>query len=330
VRNPASVDARIIQVQLAIQTKDWAAADAALAQLRKIPGSVQKTIGLDAEIKEARGLKSDAAQLYRRLIISNENSRFDIAAARAYARTSIAAGQSSQAIDALSPLTSKLAQTDLAAYDLILANLYDRLGQVDKAEPLVEAAIRIAPASAAPYLQQAAAFALRKDIAKALAALDRGIAAGAPKEPLLLVRAQLQKSNGQSGDAILTYRELLRLNPKSVFGANELADTLADQKPLDKAALREARDLLQKNAIFKNPAIVDTLAWSDYRLEDFVKAKDLLSSVKADQSAMPQLRFHYGAVVIALGDRAKGQNIIKETLNETYPGRSEAEKLLSD
>jgi hypothetical protein len=81
----------------------------------------------------------------------------------------------------------------------------------------------------APYLQQAGAFALRKDIAKALAALDRGIAAGAPKEPLLLVRAQLQRSNGQSGDAILTYRELLRVNPKSVVGANELADTLADQ-----------------------------------------------------------------------------------------------------
>jgi predicted Zn-dependent protease len=330
VRNPASVDARVIQVQLAIQTKDWAAADAALALLRKIPGSEQKSIALDAEIKEARGLNSDAAQIYRRLIISNENSQLDVAAARAYARTSIAAGQSSQAIDTLSPLISKVAQTDLAAYDLILANLYDRLGQLDKAEPLVGAAIQIAPASPAPYLQQAGAFALRKDFAKALAALDRGIAAGAPKEPLLLVRAQLQRSNGQSGDAILTYRELLRVNPKSVVGANELADILADQKPLDKAALREARDLLQKNAIFKNPAIVDTLAWSAYRLEDFVKAKDLLSSVKADQSAMPQLRFHYGAVVIALGDRAKGQKIIKETLNETYPGRSEAEKLLSD
>jgi hypothetical protein len=45
---------------------------------------------------------------------------------------------------------------------------------------------------------------------------------------------------------------------------------------------------------------------------------------------MPQLRFHYGAVVMALGDRASGQKIIKETLNDTYPGRSEAEKLLSD
>ena len=156
VRNPASIDARVIQVQLATKTKDWAAADAALALLRKIPGSEQKSIGLDAEIKEARGLNSDAAQLYRRLIISNVNNRLDVAAARAYARTSIAAGQGSQAIDTLSPFTSNVAQSDLAAYDLILANLYDRLGQLDKAASLVAAAIRIAPASPAPYLQQPA------------------------------------------------------------------------------------------------------------------------------------------------------------------------------
>jgi hypothetical protein len=45
---------------------------------------------------------------------------------------------------------------------------------------------------------------------------------------------------------------------------------------------------------------------------------------------MPQLRYHYGAVLIALGDRAKGQKIIKDTLNDAYPGRNEAEKLLSD
>jgi predicted Zn-dependent protease len=122
----------------------------------------------------------------------------------------------------------------------------------------------------------------------------------------------------------------LRVNPKSVVGANELTDTLADQKPLDKAALREARDLLQKNATFKNPAIVDTLAWSDYRLEEFAKAKDLLTSVNAEQSTLPQLRYHYGAVVMALDDREKGQKIIKETLNDNYPGRNEAESLLSN
>jgi tetratricopeptide (TPR) repeat protein len=163
-----------------------------------------------------------------------------------------------------------------------------------------------------------------------LAFLDRGIAAGAPKEPLLLARATIQNSDGQFDPAIATYRDLLGVNPKSVFAANELTNLLADQSPLDKAALRQARNLLQKNALFRNPAILDTLAWSSYRLGDFGKAKELLDLANAEQSSNPQLRFHCGAVLIALGEQANGKKIIKTTLDDTYPGRNEAEKILKD
>jgi hypothetical protein len=44
---------------------------------------------------------------------------------------------------------------------------------------------------------------------------------------------------------------------------------------IDEIALRQARDKLQGNALFQNPAILDTLAWSDCRLGDFEKAKEL-------------------------------------------------------
>jgi tetratricopeptide (TPR) repeat protein len=326
-RNSASIDGRAIQIRLAIQSRDWTAADVALTRFDKTPGSEQMAVGLDADIKEARGLYSDAADLYRRLIIWKEDSPFDVLAARAFARTSIAGGRSLQGIDTLARFATNVTPADLASYDLILANLYDSLGQVDKAQALIEAAIQRAPAAPTPYLQQAAAFARKKEIAKALAILDRGIAAGAPQESLLAARAEVQNSNGQIDNAIVTYRELERINPKSAIAANELANLLADQRPLDKDALRQARDSLQKNAIFKNQAILDTLAWSDYRLGDFEKAKELLNLANAGQSSNPQLRFHYGAVLIALGDM-KGQKIIKDTLTDTYPGRNEAEKIL--
>jgi tetratricopeptide (TPR) repeat protein len=327
--NPASIDGRAIQLRLAIQSKDWTAADVTLARLYKTPGSEQKAVGLDAEIKEARGLDSDAADLYRRLITWKEDSQLDVPIARAFARTSIVAGQTSQALDTLARFTTKVAPADLASYDLILAALCDSLGQVDKAQALIEAAIQRAPAEPAPYLQQAKALAQKKEIGKALAVLERGIAAGAPKEPLLLARADVQSSDGQIDDAIVTYRDLLRVNPKSAIAANELANLLADKKPLDKVALREVRDLLQKNALFKNPVILDTLAWSDYRLGEIEKAKELLSLANADQSSNSQMRFHYGAVLIASGEQMKGKIIIKNTLNDTYPGRNEAENMLN-
>jgi predicted Zn-dependent protease len=326
VRNSASVDARVMQAKLAIQSKDLTAADDALARLRKIPGSERKAIALDAEIKEARGQNSDAADRYRQLII---RSKFDMSDARSFARASIAAGQSSQGIDALEKLAATVEPQDIASYNLILATLFDSLDQVDKTKALIDAAIVRAPSEPAPYLQQAATFARKKKIDEALAALDRGIAAGAPKEPLLLARAEVQKSGRQVDNAVSTYRELLRINPKSALAANELANVLADQKPLDKVALREARDSLQKNALLKNQEILDTLAWLDYRLGEFDQAKDLLNLANARQTSNPQLRFHYGAVLVALGEITKGQEIIKSTLSYNYPGRQEAEKLIN-
>jgi tetratricopeptide (TPR) repeat protein len=329
-RNPASIDGRVLQIRLVIQGKDWTAADVALKRLYNTPGAEQMAIRLDAEIKEGRGLYPEAAVLYRRLTIRKEDARFDVSAARAFVRTSIAAGQSLQGIDTLAHFATNLAPADLASCDVMLATLYDSLGQADKTQELVEAAIQRAPAEPTPYLEQAAAFARQKEIAKALAVLDRGIAAGAPKERLLFARAEIQNSDRQIDNAIVTYRDLLRVNPKSAIVANNLADLLADQKPLDKVALRQARDLLQKNAFFKNPGIFDTLAWSNYRLGDFGKAKELLNLANADQSSTPQMRFHYGAVLIALGERAKGQEIIKDTLKDTYPGRDEAEEIMKN
>ncbi|MCK1404929.1 tetratricopeptide repeat protein [Bradyrhizobium sp. 76] len=330
VRNPASLDGRIMQIRLAIKSKDFSAADVALANLRQIPGSEQKAVALDAELKEARGQNSDAAGLYRRLIVWNGNSQFDVSAAVSFVRASIAAGQSSEGFETLSQFAKNVPPADLAAYDLGLAAFNNSLGKLGESQALVESAIQIAPAAPGPYLQQAGQLARKKDFAKALAILDRGIAAGAPKEMLLLARAEIQKSDGQ-GDLVLdVYRSVLRINPKSVIAANELAAMLADQSPLDKAALQEARDLLLKNAVVKNQAILDTLAWSDYRLGDYKKAKDLLDLANADQSSNPELRFHLGAVLIALGENQKGQGIIKDTLNKVYPGRNEAQKLLSD
>ena len=329
-RNPTSTDGRVLQIRLAIQAKDWTSADAALKRLYNNSGAEQMAIRLDAEIKEGRGLDPEAANLYRRLIIRREDARFDVSAARAFVRTSIAAGQSMQAIDTLARFATNLAPADLASCDVTLATLYDSLGQADKTQELFEAAIQRAPAEPTPYLEQAAAFARKKEIASALAVLDRGIAAGVPKESLLSARAEIQNSDGQVDNAIVTYRDLLRVNPKSAIVANDLADLLADQTPLDKVALRQARDLLQKNALFKNPGILDTLAWSNYRLGDFGKAKELLNLANADQSSNPQMRFHYGAVLIALGERAKGQEIIKSTLKDAYPGRNEAEEILKN
>ena len=325
-RNPDSTDARTLQIQLAIRGKDWTSAETGLVHLRDNPQGARSSIQLQAELREAMKQNSDAASLYGRLVLRDDGT-VDLASAQAFARASIVAGQTAQAADLLARQASHIATADLASYELVNAMLRDALGESDQARALVDSAIARAPASPAPYLQQAQRLARAKDVASALAMLDRGMVAGAPKGPLLLVRAQIQRDQGRSQDAIATYRALLKLDPRSAIAANELANALADQDPLDKDALRDARDLLQKSVSFKTLAMVDTLAWSSYRLGEIEKAKDLFSQMKVDQSTNPQLRFHYGAILIALGEGMKGQGLIRTTLNESYPGREEAERM---
>jgi predicted Zn-dependent protease len=329
-RNPASIDARVMQIALAVQNKDWTAADVALAAVRnsEAAGAGRKAIELDAGVKEARGQPADAASLYRRLLIWNDVGALDMTAARGFAKTSIAANDSAQAADTLSSQAEKVAPADIVPYDLVLATLYDASGQAAKSQALIEAAIHKAPTDPAPYLQQAKALAGKKDIAGAVAFIDRGMTAGAPKEPLLFGRAEIQGAAGEVDQQLSTYREMLKVNPKSTIAANEIANRLADQKPIDKEALRKARDLLQQNAVARNVVVLDTLAWSSYRLGDIETARNLLTLVNAGQSTIAQLRFHYGAVLIASGDRAKGQDIIRTTLNDHYPGRDEAEEMM--
>lgn len=329
-RNPDSIDGRVLQIRLALRSKDSSAAYSALAELSKLPEAGQQAIRLDGEIREARGQYSDAADRYRQLLIRKTDESLDVPGAQAFARASIAAGQAGEAITQLERIASNISPTDVAAYDMTLASLYDNIDRADKASALVESAMRATPKDAAPYLQQASRYAQRKQIEQALASLDRGAEAGAPKEQLLLGRAEIQKSNGQIDGMIATYRDVLSSNPASIVGANELANLLADQKPLDKDALRKARDMLHANATFKNQAILDTLAWSAYRLGEFDRARELMNLANPDRLLTPQMRFHLGAILIATGERAKGRGIIKDTLNDVYTGRTEAEKILAD
>jgi predicted Zn-dependent protease len=326
-RNPDSVEGRTLQIELAIRGKDWTSAETGLSRLREAPQADRLNVQLQAEIREGQNQNDEAAKLYGRLVL-REKDKLDVSAAQAFARASIAAGQIPQAINLLTQHVSDVPQADLAVYELVLAMLYGGAGETGKAGGLVESAIARSPAAPAAYLQQSQMLVRRKEFAEALAILDRGLAAGAPKGPLLLFRAQIQGASGKRRDAIATYRELLRLDPGSAIAANELTNALADQTPLDQAALRDARDTLQKSVSFKTMAMIDSLAWADYRLGEFEKAKDLLMKIRADQSPNPQLRFHYGAVLVALGEPAKGQGVIRTTLNDNYPGRDEAERMM--
>ncbi|MCW6506745.1 tetratricopeptide repeat protein [Lichenifustis flavocetrariae] len=327
-KNPEGFEGRMALVRLAAQQKDWTAAQAAIDQMRRVPRSERVMALLNAELSEAKGTPVPAAAAYMKMIDASGSKPLDREALAGYARSSVAGKQTDQAITFVSALTEKLTGEDAAVADLVLSALYRNAGQDDKANDATALAIKAAPKLPAAYLEAAAA--LRKTPDRAVAVLNDGLAAGAPGEPLLMAKASLQEQADNKDPAIATYQDVLKLNPQSVVAANNYASLVADMKPNDKALLSEARKPLQRVAVSNNPALLDTLAWIDYRLGDFPSAKALLVRAKADTSDNPQLRFHYGAVLMAMGDKDAGRSVVKAALSQPFPGRQEAERMLTE
>ena len=284
---------------------------------------------LSAQLAEAKGQPDLAMAAYAKQLDPNTGKPLNRDALQGYARSAVAAKQTDAAIATVTTLAGKLTGPDAAVADLILSDLYKTQSKADQAMTATQAAIAATPKEPGGYLdlanqQRGSA------PAQAVATLNNGIAAGAPVEPLLLARAAMEDASGNKDAAIASYRDVLKANPRSLVAANNLASLVADAKPKDTAALKEARAPMQRLAESPNPAILDTLAWLDYRLGDLQSAKDLLVRAKADTSPNPQLRYHYGAVLIALGDKDAGRSAVKAALAQQFPGHDEAERLLTE
>lgn len=330
-RNPDAIDGRLALVRLAVQKQDWAGAQAAIDQMRRNPKFNKAVTLLNAELSEAKGQPALAMTAYARIMDEDPGKPVERDALAGYARVAVATKQIDQAAAYLSKLAAKAAKPDDAAIvDLALSAIYRASGDLAKAADARTAAIQAAPTLPGGYLDAAAALRASQP-ADAIAVLNKGLSAGAPAEPLLMARAAIEDQSGNKDAAISTYRDILKANPTLPVAANNYASLVADAKPSDKTLLADAREPIRRFAGSSNPAILDTLAWIDYRLGDYQSAKDLLIKAKADTSDSPQLRFHYGAVLMALGEKDAGRSALKGALGRAaFPGQAEAEHLLTE
>lgn len=330
-RNPSSIEGRTVEIRFLLSSKDWNTAQSRIDQLSQQPNAANTALALTAELKERRNLPAEAAALYKRLIVRpGSTKRADEDAAKAFIRTSIAAHQETAAAADLQTMAETAGDEELrSTLQRALAALYAVTGNATAASETIDKAIVSSPKIPDNYLAKVALLRTLKRPDDALAALTAGIAAGAPRAPLLYARGDLQIAMAHPDQAIVTYGDILKDDAKALLAANNLASLLCDQKPIDRQQLTEARDRLTRLAPPDSPAIVDTLAWADYRLGDPSAAKALLERIHADHSA-PQLRYHYGAVLMATGDKENGRALIKAVLSENFPGREEAQGLVTN
>jgi putative PEP-CTERM system TPR-repeat lipoprotein len=150
--------------------------------------------------------------------------------------------------------------------------------------------------------------------------------------PVVAVRlmADSYLSQGETAKAALYYETLLDLEDLASDPAilNNLANIYA-KDDLNKALATAMKGLEASGE--QNYALLDTIGWILARQGENKQALSYLRKSCIRNSTDPEIRYHLGATLLALGRSVEAKQELRTALesNQQFPGREEAERLLA-
>jgi tetratricopeptide (TPR) repeat protein len=209
------------------------------------------------------------------------------------------------------------------------ASAAGRAGQWDTAVHEYERLRAREPEDAGILLALGDAYRHAGDFPRAIAVLEhaRSLRPNDWRAPFLLGYAY--QMTGKPAESEAAYRLCLRLNPGYPEALNNLAFLLAENS----GHLDEALSLAQQavKAGGDNPESGDTLGWIYLRQNHLESARQLFSTLAAENPRNPMLHYHYGLVLRQSGDRARGDGELRAALETGLagPGQQAARELLA-
>ncbi len=221
------------------------------------------------------------------------------------------------------------AHPELMHVQEMLGSVYRQSGKLPQAQQLLEDVLKKDAKRLSVYRELMAVYLAQKQPEKVEALLVDGLQKNPDNIDLLVLQAQFADSRGNADLAVANYEKALKLKPNADFIKNNLAVLLIDKFPTDEN-LRRAQTLTADFGNSKNPLLIDTLAWLQYKLKNYQQSISLLNSVLKEDIAAPELRYHLGMAYLKSGalDKAKVE-LTKATANSAqFSGRQEAEEEL--
>ncbi|MDR4476700.1 MAG: tetratricopeptide repeat protein [Nitrospira sp.] len=212
----------------------------------------------------------------------------------------------------------------------MLAEVWGILGQLDVAAAQYREATRLNPAWVTPWLNWASLLQAQQPDA-AIRILEEGIAVNASSEELHMLLASVFADQGLIDEAIAAYETVLRMNPRNILSANNLATLLADHKQdaphLERAFLLSRE--FEKQA--PHPLFLDTVGWVRLRMGHIEEALRLIRQAVAKAPDMPTLNYHFGSALYQSGQKGEAKVYLTKALKSkvSFQGRREAEQLLA-
>ncbi|NGZ96167.1 MAG: hypothetical protein CV089_08580 [Nitrospira sp. WS110] len=324
--HPDHLQAIELSFALDLMVGDWKQANSALARLRAAVGEGAATLMAEGRLYEAQREFGKALASFERAASVAPDAPEPLLA---LIRLELAQKQAAGARRRLELLVA--AQPDHPYGHGLLGEVLTLSGRREEAAAQFRRATSVNPTWITPWLNWATLFLSNGQPEPAIHILKDGLVANATSEELHMLLASVLSTQGQVDAAIEAYGTVLKMNPRNVLSANNLASLLADYKgdaPNLERAFVLSRDF-EKDV--PHPLFLDTLGWVRFKMGYQEDALRLIKQAVAKAPDLPALNYHLGSALYRSGNKTEAKVYLSKALKsaEAFQGRREAEQLLA-
>jgi tetratricopeptide (TPR) repeat protein len=325
-QRPDDVAALDMLMMLDLVTKNWEEAERTLNRLRDASKGSVVAFMAEGRLREAQQQFDKASAAYERATTLAPNNPDTLLS---LVKLDVAQGHADRAKTRLDVVLAT--QPDHLFGHGLLGEVLVLSGHPQEADIQFREASRVNPKWIAPWLAWGELWLSQKQPDHAVQIIHAGLKDNPDSEELHMLLASACSAQGQIDNAITAYDGALRLNPRNVLAANNLAVLLVDYKG-DPQSLQKAFALsreFEKEA--PHPLFLDTLGWVRFKMGQQDDALRLMKHAVAKSPEVPTLNYHLGMAFYQSGNRGEARVYLSKALKsaEAFHGRQEAEQILS-
>jgi cellulose synthase operon protein C len=325
-QRPDDIAALDMLMTLDLVMKNWLGAEQTLGRIRHVESGSHTALMAEGRLYEARHRWNDAVTAYERaaaLVPNEPEPLFSLV------KLEMAQGHKARSQARLETLLA--AHPDHPFAHGLLGEVLSLSGAHEAAVLHYREAVRLNPRWITPWLNWATLSLSRKKPDVAVQALQEGIKLNPDSEELHMLLASAHSKQGLTDLAMAAYETTLRLNPRNLLAANNLAVLLVDHKG-DPSSLQKAFALsrdFEKEA--PHPLFIDTLGWVRFKMGQQEEAIRLMKDAVAKAPEISVLNYHLGIAFFQSGKGAEARAYLSKALknSDSFEGRQEAEQILA-
>lgn len=325
-QRPDDVIALDMLMMVDLVTKNWVEAERTLERFRTASKDSAATSMAEGRLRQAQGQFEKASAAYERAATLAPHDSDPLLS---LVKLDVAQGQADRAKTRLDAVLATRPD-HLFAHGL-LGEVLALSGHPQEADAQFREASRINQKWITPWLDGGGLWLAQNQPDQAVQVIQAGLKVNPDSEELHMLLASAYSTQGQIDPAITAYDGALRLNPRNLLAANNLAVLLVDYKG-DPQNLQKAFALsrdFEKDA--PHPLFLDTLGWVRFKMGQQDEALRLMKDAVAKLPEVPTLNYHLGMAYYQSGKTAEARAHLSKALKsaEAFQGRQEAEQILS-